>query len=121
MKGAKEPSDLVNEISNMDAFLMCYDIENDPNKGSNSHKILEYLSTGKVIIANHVSDYKDYDLFPMLNDKNTTNLIELFREVMQNVSFYNSIEYQNKRIRFALSNTYAKQIEIIESAINGFH
>lgn len=115
--GLKVQSEILESINNMDAFLMCYDIENDPNEGSNSHKILEYLSTGKVIISNRVLDYKDLSLFPMLKDTNTNNLVQLFDEVVNNVEFYNSEKLQYERINFALSNSYSENINKIVNVL----
>ena len=43
LHGVLNSSKLIDELFEMDAFLMCYDIKNDANKGSNSHKILEWF------------------------------------------------------------------------------
>lgn len=115
--GLRSQSEIVDGMKSMDGFLMCYDIENDPNQGANSHKILEYLSTGKVIIANRVLDYKNSDLFPMLKDTDTNKLIKLFDEVINNVEYYNSEELQRKRLNFALASTYEQNIIKIESTL----
>lgn len=115
--GLKVQAEILESINNMDAFLMCYDIENDPNEGANSHKILEYLSTGKVIIANRVLDYKNSDLFPMLKDTDTNKLIKLFDDVINNVEYYNAEELQRKRLNFALASTYEQNIIKIESTL----
>ncbi|HEY6899248.1 MAG TPA: hypothetical protein VI233_01335, partial [Puia sp.] len=59
LHGAIPTGDLAKEIHRMDAFLICYDINKDQSKGTNYHKIMEYLSTGKVVISNTVTTYKD--------------------------------------------------------------
>ncbi len=115
LHGVLESSKLVDELFKLDAFLMCYDIKNDPNNGSNSHKILEYLSTGKVIIANTVSDYIDLDLFPMLDSSNTHDLESLFDNVVINFEFYNSKEQQSKRIHYAIQKNYRGNISRIRN------
>ena len=43
----------------MDAFLICYDVLKDQSKGTNYHKVLEYVSTGKIIVANNISTYEN--------------------------------------------------------------
>lgn len=117
--GLKVQTEIVESINNMDAFLMCYDIENDPNEGANSHKILEYLSTGKVIVSNRVLDYKDLNLFPMLKDVNTKDLVQLFNDVVNNIEYYNSKKFQYERISFSLSNSYSNNINrIIDNLTN---
>ena len=104
------------EIRDIDGFLVCIDPEADSNKGSNSHKILEYLNTGKVVISNYISSYSDKrDLIAMVDENSNSKLPDLFKKVISNLSSYNSIEFQKKRIEFALDNTYAKQIDRIET------
>ena len=49
-------------ISDMDLFLICYDIKKDQSKGTNYHKIMEYLSTGKVVVSNNVSAYSEREI-----------------------------------------------------------
>ena len=115
LHGSRTPEELANEIVEMDAFLLYY----MPMKGlsdlSNSHKILEYLSTGKTILSCQISTYK-----------NLANLIEMQREeedyvdfVSQNLSrvTYLNATYREKRIRYALMNTYQKQVEKIFSIL----
>lgn len=119
LKGALHPSKISEEIQNADVLLVLIDPKKDINKGSNSHKILEYLSTGKVIVANHISTYANKKgLIEMVDEMHNENLPALFKKVIQNLNHYNSPELQKKRIEFALDNTYKKQIERIEKHIN---
>ena len=111
LHGPKSPDKLVVEIEEIDAWLLCYDMDRDPNKGSNSHKILEYLSTGKAIIANHVSSYRDETVLEMLPPGTNDKLPELFEKVIAQLDHYNSPELQRQRIEFALDNSYPKQIQ----------
>lgn len=118
-RGVQPIEILAKEIQSMDGFLLCYDLEVELNKGANTHKILEYLSTGKVVIANHVSTYsKHRELIEMMNDNNNELMPELFRKVVDNIELYNSEELRKKRIELALDNTYSKQIDRIENIIN---
>ena len=39
----------------MDAFLICYDESKDQSKGTNYHKISEYLAYDRFIVSNRVS------------------------------------------------------------------
>lgn len=116
-KGIVHPSVLANELNNMDAFLLCYDM-NRLNRGNNSHKILEYLSIGKVIISVYFNLYANLNLIEMIDDgyKNE-ELPFLFKKVITNLNTYNSLELKQKRIAFALDNTYDKQLERIEQTI----
>ncbi len=119
LKGSLHPEKIVQQIKQADVFLILINPQKDINKGSNSHKILEYLSTGKVIVANHISTYSDKrHLIEMVDEMHNDNLPTLFKNVISNLEYYNSPEMQKKRIEFALDNTYEKQIQRIENYIN---
>jgi len=53
------PEKLALELRRMDAFLICYDVKKDQSKGTNYHKVSEYLVYGRPIVSNYVSAY-DY-------------------------------------------------------------
>ena len=119
LKGVKSPSEIIKNISNYDIFVVLLDTKQDINAGSNSHKIMEYLSFGKVIISSRISQYKKYPgLIEMVDERHNENLAALFKKVINNLDYYNSPELQRKRIDFALNNTCEKQIERIEKYIS---
>lgn len=118
LKGAKVPDVLAGEIQEMNAFIFCYKINNKHNECLNAHKILEYLSTGKVIISTYVLEYKDRsELVEMLKDGNNEILPDLFKKTIDNLTLHNSPGLQRKRIEFALDNSYFKQIKRIEQLL----
>lgn len=119
LKGSMHPMYIPQELQNADILLVLIDPQKDINKGSNSHKILEYLSIGKVIVANHISTYANKPgLIEMVKEMHNEKLPALFKKVINNLDYYNSPELQKKRIDFALNNTYAKQIQRIEKIIS---
>lgn len=120
LHGQVTPSQLANEIKQVDGFLICYDIKKDQSKGTNYHKILEYLATGKVIISNNITTYKNYTGLIEMADSRKSNeeLPELFSKVVNNIAYYNSTGLQKKRIEFAKEFTYSKQIQKIDRLIN---
>ncbi len=114
--GATPPNKLINQVDSVDAFLLCYNYHFEINKCSNSHKILEYLSTGKVIISSKISRYeKNLDLMSMLTEYDNKDFNALFEFTINNLDKYNSDKLRRKRIDFALDNTYEKQINRIEN------
>ena len=116
------PSDrLPYELKGMDAFLICYDVQKDQSKGTNYHKIMEYLSTGKVVISNNVTTYRNEPrLIQMVNEReHNQSLPVLFKNVINELETHNTPALQKYRVSFALENTYDKQIRRIESIING--
>jgi hypothetical protein len=120
LHGPVSSNELSKQIQRMDAFLICYDIILDHSKGTNYHKIMEFLSTGKVVISNNVSAYKDMpDLIQMpLSRANNNELPTLLKKVVSELKFHNLPAKQLHRKMFAEENSYEKQIQRIEDAIN---
>jgi len=112
---------LAKAIHSMDAFLVCYDVQKDQSKGTNYHKIMEFLGTGKVIVSNNITAYKDHpELVQMVAERdNNSKLPTLFKKSMNSRNEYNSAGMQAKRIAFAESNTYQKQVARIAEKIYG--
>lgn len=119
LHGPVPSSELAKALPRMDLFLICYDVIKDQSKGTNYHKILEYLASGKVIVSNNVTTYKDRpDLVQMIADRQSNKgLEELFREVVTHLDQYNSEEAMQVRREFARSNTYASKVDRIESLL----
>lgn len=103
--------ELALELNQMDAFLICYDPQKGQSSGSNSHKILEFLSTGKVIISSHFSYYEGTDLFVM-NTSRVDNflLIKLFHEGISEIIQNNNNSRQEGRMVFSQGNSYDKNL-----------
>ena len=115
LHGAVSTSDLAAGLHRMDAFIICYDIKKDQSKGTNYHKIMEYLATGKVIISNNVTAYADRtDLMVMPEERTNNNkLPELFTGTIRNIGEHNSNSKQYARKEFACNNRYTCQIAAI--------
>lgn len=115
MHGPVPPDELAPALHEADGFLVCYDVKKDQSKGTNYHKVIEYLSTGKVIISNNITTYRDQpDLVQMIRERDHNNkLPELFKKVISQLGNYNSAGLQQQRIAFANDNTYKKQIDRI--------
>jgi len=94
-----------------DIHLLLYKNQNseDIKQVANSHKIMEYLASGKVTVATYTDEYKDKRyLLEMVDD--SKEYVEKFEEVFKNLDFYNSEEKQLERIHFAKEHTYEKQL-----------
>lgn len=112
--GVQTKQELAIELNQMDAFLICYDPINGQSSGSNSHKILEFLSTGKVVFSSYFSFYEKM-----------TNLLEMkamenFNEetIFSNLQKLNSPKLQEIRKEYARKNTYSLNCKQILSKIN---
>ena len=117
LHGPVNPIILAAGLQKMDALLISYNIRNDQNH----HKVLEYLGSGKVIVSSYMSSYynEDPDLIEMVrNTHDNKDLQPIFNKVINNLSFYNSLELQNKRLEFAKKFTYKNQIITIQNFLN---
>ncbi len=115
LHGTLKAVDLAKAMHQMDALLICYDIKKDQSKGTNYHKLMEYLSAGKVIVANNVTTYEDKPEFVRMAKSREDNheLPALFKETIDKLDIYNSPAMQQKRIDYAKQNTYAHQLDKI--------
>jgi len=120
LHGTLTPGELARELQKMDALLICYDIKSDQSKGTNYHKIMEYLSTGKAIVANNITTYEKLpDLIRMTESRENNNeLPALFKETICCIEKYNDPSLQQKRIGYAKENTYSMQLEKIDKLLS---
>ena len=103
--------ELALELNQMDAFLICYDPKKGQSSGSNSHKILEFLSTGKVIFSSHFSYYEGTDLFVMNTSRvDNSLLIKLFHDGIYSLNEINNSYRQDCRKSFSQENSYDQNL-----------
>ncbi|MEM6460766.1 MAG: glycosyltransferase [Pseudomonadota bacterium] len=83
---------------------------------ANPHKIMEYLASGKVILATRTLEYEDTpDLVCTAN--NRAEFLDRFREIIGNLEHWNAPERMETRRAFAADNTYAHQVDRIAAAL----
>jgi hypothetical protein len=97
-------------LSSMDGFIMCYDHIKWRKEASNSHKILELLSTGKVVLSLPIYHYLNNTI---LETTSQNEFGVAFKKITENIELYNSEENQRKRKDFAKSNSYTIQLNKI--------
>lgn len=103
--------------NHIDVHLLCYQ-EKHIEQCSNPHKMMEYLSSGNVIVSTKTIEYqslKNDDLVIMSEQNKDYNT--LFSKAINNLDILNTSSKKEKRKAFALSNTYSNQLERIESLI----
>ena len=99
---------------------MCYRAEENIAHMANPHKILEYLSTGKVVVTHYIDQYKDRsDLIEMV--RSNVDLPSLFSKVVANVEVYNTISKVIARKLYAQENTYTNQLSKIETILKSIN
>ena len=123
LHGVLKTTELAAQLNKMDLFLICYDINKDQSKGTNYHKVMEYLSTGRVIVSNNITTYRDQPiLVRMLSDRVSNHLLpQLFKDTVVHLEEFNSLENIRQRISYACENSYEKQLEEIQQFIAGMN
>lgn len=101
-----------------DILLLVYKADEFQEQLSNPHKMMEYLKSGKMIVATFTQEYKDLEKIGVIAmSKMNEEYPQLFKDVIESLNSWNSATRQSARKAFALDNTYDKQIERIEKAI----
>jgi hypothetical protein len=119
LHGPKHPKVIIKEIAQIEIFLIFYKYNESVYDCSNSHKLLEYLSTGKVIVSNYIDLYSSYeDLIYMPGITASSEIPFLFKKVLNNLKYYNSEFLQKQRIEIALENTYENQLKRIDKKLS---
>lgn len=119
LHGHTPQKEILNSIEDIDLFFMCYD--HKKHKGGNSHKLLEYLATGKVVVTTYLSAVKNEmnldNLIVMEEEGRTESYSTLFRKVVNNIEQYNNLDLQKDRIQYTLNNTYEKNLNKIQKIL----
>lgn len=103
----------------MDVLLLCYLADDYPEQLANSHKIMEYLGSGKVVVATYTQEYaalEDQGLIAMsMHNVEFPGKLSL---VLNDLKAWNGPDRQKARVRWALDNSYEKQITRIQGLLN---
>ncbi|WP_424963349.1 hypothetical protein [Ekhidna sp.] len=97
-----------------DVLIICYQ-EKYHSYQANAHKILEYLYSGKPVLASYSSAYEGLDLLYM--GKKNESMVYSLGDIVADLKAFNTKDDVNRRKEFALENTYEKQIQRIEKLI----
>lgn len=114
--GHRNKNELATLMNSADFLFIFYDYEKYPEQLTNSHKILEFLSSGKPVICNPFSDYKNSDLLIQCHN------FEDFKNAIQNpITRPEDRALKQSRIDYASKNTYKKRIEEIEQILENIN
>ena len=103
-----------------DILLLVYKADQFSDYLASSHKVLEYLASGNVIVSSFMKEYEHYnDLLNMA--RNNSEIPLLFDEAINNLERYNTPSFKHKRKEFALGFTYSKQLDRIIQKLKEHH
>ena len=98
-------------LDHVDILLVTYQAERYKDQAS-PHKFMEYFASGKCIVSTYTDEYKDKRYLLEMVDDNREYL-ELFEQVLDNLSYYNSKDRLKQRKEFAADHSYIKQLDKI--------
>lgn len=122
LKGPASPKEMINELPTIDMFWLCWKIGIGKIwDGSNSHKILEYLASGRPVVTHFVETYQDTSLLFMPSSASNDQYPQVFNKALDAVLHGEDEQKSKERVAFALNNTYHKQLQRIEALIEAQH
>lgn len=110
-------------LKRADVLIVCYQ-DNHHRDQSNPHKMMEYLASGRTVVATYTEEYMQYrDLLAMSASGSNDGYSELFATVLNQLSAYNSPDRMAARRAFAADHTYPRQVERIQALLlqHGFN
>jgi glycosyltransferase involved in cell wall biosynthesis len=81
---------------------------------ANSHKLLEYLYSGKCVVATFTHCYEGVDDTILRMTSKNEEFPDLLKDTVEHLEYYNSPELREKRKAYALQFTYENRIQEIE-------
>jgi len=118
LHGPVHAAALMAGLRRMDGFLICY---SDKFSFTNSHKVLEYLATGKILLSTYLSNYRHAEdkLLRMLpKGAKNSDFYPMFKDTVEHIEQLNSPELTAYRKEYAEQYSYKKNIERIESFVS---
>lgn len=116
--GKVNAEELQSYYARADLLLICYKQESQSDQVANPHKVMEYLGSGKMIVATYTGEYINLcNANLMLMCERNDEFMGIFQKALNELIIWNSNERQQLRKAFALDNTYEKQLQRIESVI----
>jgi len=116
--GIVSAEELVAWYTSADILLISYQ-ERYHRDQSNPHKMMEYLGSGKMVVATFTMEYSNLNERELLvMSKANSDFAENFRRVRENLGYWNSDGMRLARRSIAMDNTYDKQIDRIEALLS---
>lgn len=99
-----------------DLLLLAYLADQHLEQLANPHKLMEYLGSGRAVLASRTLDYENrLELIEMATDR--ADYAKRFAAIMANPEVWNCPERISARRAFASENTYSHQIDRIAKAL----
>lgn len=104
--GLTQPRDIVAAAPGVDVWLVPF----GPGGAINSHKVLEYLSTGKPVVMDWLEAYEGSPLVAMGAAPGDGSLPDVLANVLADLDHWSTAEQMQARRQYALTRTYDARI-----------
>ncbi|HCQ66726.1 MAG TPA: hypothetical protein DIU07_16955 [Rhodobacteraceae bacterium] len=111
MPGLVPVEKVVEQAGEIDLWLVCYDIARRPDAAINTHKVLEYLATGKAVLSNYIGAYEGTGLLHMPATHSNDDMPSILARVLADPMRTNTAEEMARRAAFAFEHSYAANLE----------
>lgn len=113
--GEVPPFHLQAWFSKADILFVAYNQDAYRDQVANPHKMMEYLGSGKMIVATYTTEFAQYADSTFLMSGENGDFPKVFTRALRELSYWNSDALQHARRSIALDNTYEKQLGRIEN------
>lgn len=117
LTGLLSPQEILSIGTGVDVWLMLYYGSEKLGGVLNSHKLLEYLATGKPILSTRVQAFQGSDLIAMGIDHTNTSALEIFSRLMAAHREGGDEGARRRRLEYAAGNSYATRLREIDAVI----
>jgi len=114
--GRQSPEYLPFLLAQADVLLVAYLADEHLEQLANPHKIMEYLASGRVVLATRTLEYEERSGLIEIAC-NHQEFLSRFQEIVSDLDFWNSAEKIRIRQEFARENAYSRQIDRIVDAL----
>ena len=117
LTGSKNTEEILAFALDVDIWLMAYDRSRDIDGGTNPHKILEYLATGKVVVSNWAEAYEGNDLIVMPPTPDNAPLPALLADVVGRLDQLSAPAERARRAAYASKFSYQAHLAEIDKTL----
>lgn len=115
--GRKSNDRIPGYLAAADLLWLCYDTVRFRREASNSHKVMEYLASGRAVVSTRLEEYADrQDL--LLMPEHPGDFPAFFGRVVADIATHNQPTRQQYRRNFAAANTYSGHLDQLEKILS---
>ncbi|MEO0981638.1 MAG: hypothetical protein AAFX03_03180 [Pseudomonadota bacterium] len=115
--GTLPAEEILAMAAEVDVWLACYAPLRTENGAENAHKILEYLATGKAVLANRMAAYEDSHLVYGAASPGNEDMPERLARLVGARASINAPRLQRERAAHALDHAYRRHLRTITEPI----